>query len=76
MIFALKLYSGDTRFRPRLERLYIPTELFEAFLSSSLQDKLSYRRILQDRLCGVVVTLPGYTFRGPEFDFRRYVSET
>jgi hypothetical protein len=25
-----------------------------------------------DRLCGLVVSVPGYISRGPEFDFRRY----
>jgi hypothetical protein len=25
-----------------------------------------------DRLCGLVVRVPGYRFRGPVFDFRRY----
>jgi hypothetical protein len=25
-----------------------------------------------DRLCGLVVRVPGYRFRGPGFDFRRY----
>jgi hypothetical protein len=27
---------------------------------------------LPDRLCGLVVRVPGYRFRGPEFDSRRY----
>jgi hypothetical protein len=26
----------------------------------------------EDRLCGLVVRVPGYRFRGPGFDFRRY----
>jgi hypothetical protein len=25
-----------------------------------------------DRLCGLVVRVPGYRFRGPGFDFQRY----
>jgi hypothetical protein len=25
-----------------------------------------------DRLCGLVVRVPGYRSKGPEFDFRRY----
>jgi hypothetical protein len=28
--------------------------------------------ILQDRLCGLVVRVPGYRSRGPRFDSRRY----
>jgi hypothetical protein len=46
-----------------LSSFFIPTILSFPFVSSF---------IFSDRLCGLVVRVPGHRSRGPEFDSRRY----
>jgi hypothetical protein len=42
------------------------------FLSTGRICDISYGCSVVDRLCGLVVRVPGYRSRGPGFDFRRY----
>jgi hypothetical protein len=45
----------------------------EHFQPSSYLENISTRSLrYSDRLCGLVVRVPGYRSRGPRFDFRRY----
>jgi hypothetical protein len=39
---------------------------------SNNSDQLLVYYVLSDRLCGLMVRVPGYRSSGPRFDFRRY----
>jgi hypothetical protein len=64
-VFMIK-FENTVRFLYGLINMYVNMKM------SFMQGQIGKDALSMDRLCGLVVRVPGYRSRGPGFDSRRY----